>query len=133
MINFWNTCVDTSSNDLNAKVAKELSIKKGSIFDRIHQIDQEILIKERELNSLKFEKKQKEKELNDLRLLDEISVDDQFNELIYFIKKLAKQGMSMWCYSELLYDINKQKLEKLGYRIKEVKTDDYKKLYAIYW
>jgi len=85
------------------------------------------------LNSLKFEKKQKEKELNDLRLLDEISVDDQFNELIYFIKKLAKQGMSMWCYSELLYDINKQKLEKLGYRIKEVKTDDYKKLYAIYW
>ena len=120
-------------NDLNAKDAKELSNKKGLIFDEIHQIDREILIKEREISSLKIRKSQKEEVLHNLKLLDEISVDDQFIEMIYFIKKAAKQGISAWYYDDLLHDINRQKLEKLGYTINVTKGDNNKIIYAICW
>lgn len=133
--------VDISYSDINSKDAKKISILPRLINDKKLEFEKKILDKKHKILNLKAEKGKKEEEYQKLykksKYLNKISIPDQYIEVNYFIKKFAKQGFESFYY-ENLYDINKQKLEKLGYIVEKMEfkyynPNDDKDLYSIKW
>ena len=111
---------------MDAESAREITKEKSDILDSIHEINNKISIKNREISSLEFDRKKLNDEYRKLVRLDNISVSDQFKDIIDNIKRTAKKGINTYYYEGLLHNENKLKLINLGYEVKhieKVKTD----------